>query len=121
MREQVRDLMGKHDKDESGHLDKQELVTLVTELNLGVKISDSIFEKIWKSADQNDDGTVEMEELAPALSRWDQGDFEDKTAAAKGGSKYVVGVGSGVKMEKMYFASDTRRHGLRGGTCCVVS
>ena len=77
MRAQVEELMVKHDEDQSGTLDKEELSELMTELNLGVKVSDAVYEKIWQSADKNGDGRVDLMELAPALSMWDQGTFVD--------------------------------------------
>ena len=119
MREQVRELMGKHDKDESGSLDKEELLILVTELNLGKKVKDDVFEKIWKSADMNDDGDVSIDELAPALSRWDQGDFDlvrkNKYSVRKNdGSDGVEGKGEGG-------GAGGGGGGGGGGACCLVS
>ena len=88
MRAQVEELMVKHDEDQSGTLDKEELSELMTELNLGVKVSDAVYEKIWQSADKNGDGRVDLMELAPALSMWDQGTFVDLDG--KQTSKYAV-------------------------------
>ena len=113
MREQVRELMGKHDADDSGSLDREELVILLSDLNGGKNVDQFIFDRIWSTADANNDGRVDLEELAPALSRWDQGDFDIQQA----GSKYAVGTSKGGNDGVHKGTSDQEAE----AACCVLS
>ena len=108
MRSMVMELMGKHDDDASGTLDRAELLVLVTELNFGKQIKEAVFEKIWSSADNDGNGTVDLDELAPALSKWDQGDFEVKKK-----SKYSYS-----EIEDLVEGEDGQKEKVN---CCVVS
>jgi Ca2+-binding EF-hand superfamily protein len=111
MRAQVEELMVKHDEDQSGTLDKEELIHLMTEMNFGTQVSVAVYDKIWASADSNGDGRVDLQELAPALSQWDQGAFEGTSASkyAVEGGQDSCGGGSG----------DGSGNG-NGKSCCVV-
>ena len=109
MRAQVEELMVKHDEDQSGTLDKEELIHLMTELNLGTQVSVAVYDKIWASADTNGDGRVDLQELAPALSLWDQGAFDVNST-----SKYAVEGGQDSS------GGGSGDGSGNGKSCCVV-
>ncbi len=83
---EVKELLAKHDADASGSLDRQELEQLLFELNAHQKLEGAIVDKIWETADRDQNGKVDIAELAPAMSKWDRGEFNQ----LKGKSKYAV-------------------------------
>ena len=87
---EVKELLAKHDADASGSLDRNELEQLLFELNCGQELEGAVVDRIWETADRDQNGKVDIAELAPAMSKWDRGEFSQ----VKGKSKYAVANGN---------------------------